>query len=177
MIRFILGGERSGKSGYAESQFLNDPGPHLFIATGSPVDMAFRAQIARHKVLRPPELPVLECTHDLGHVLRMTLAQNPHRSILVDSLDFWYFHCCNQAVAERKPDLPAARLDQLLGVLEQAGDARITLVSCEIGLGPVPAGKETRDFVRGLGDAHIRIASVAQQVVFMVAGCPLAAKG
>jgi len=159
MIRLFLGGERSGKSALAQRAFLADPGPHLVLATGQARDPGFRAQILAHRRSRPAEVRVAEAGADLPEVLSRGLATC--RAVLVDSLDFWLYACRG-----REPERTAALLDALAG----AGEAAVTLVSCEVGLGPVAADGATRAFVRSLGGLNQALAGRADRVFLAVAG-------
>ena len=159
MIRLYLGGERSGKSALALRAFLADPGPHLVVATGKARDPGFRARILDHRRSRPAGLRVAEAGDDLPEVLARGLAGA--RAVLVDSLDFWLYACRG-----REQERTAA----LLEVLGRAGDAAVTLVSCEVGLGPVAADSATRAFVRGLGGLNQAVAGRADRVFLAVAG-------
>lgn len=159
MIRFFLGGERSGKSALAQRAFLADPGPHLVLATGRAQDPGFRAQILAHRQARPAGVRVAEAGADLPEALARGLTA--HRAVLVDSLDFWLYAC-----AGREQERTAA----LLSALSAVGEAAVTLVSCEVGLGPVAATAATRAFVRSLGGLNQALAARAGQVFLAVAG-------
>jgi adenosylcobinamide kinase/adenosylcobinamide-phosphate guanylyltransferase len=159
MIRMVLGGERSGKSALAQRAFLADPGPHLAVVTGKALDPGFRAQILAHRQSRPVDVRVAEAGADLPEVLARGLAA--HRAVLVDSLDFWLYACMGKE---------EERTEALLAALDQAGDAVVTLVSCEVGLGPVAADGATRTFVRSLGGLNQALAARAGQVFLAVAG-------
>ncbi|MEW5772738.1 MAG: bifunctional adenosylcobinamide kinase/adenosylcobinamide-phosphate guanylyltransferase [Thermodesulfobacteriota bacterium] len=159
MIRLFLGGERSGKSALAQRAFLADAGPHLAVVTGKALDPGFRAQILAHRLARPAGLRVAEAGSDLPEVLVRGL--EACRAVLVDSLDFWLYACRG-----REEERTAA----LLAVLDRAGDAAVTLVSCEVGLGPVAADAATRAFVRSLGGLNQALAGRADRAFLAVAG-------
>lgn len=162
MIRLYLGGERSGKSALAERAFLADPGPHLVLATAQAQDPGFRAQVLAHRQARPATLRVAEAGRDLPEVLARGLTSS--RAVLVDGLDFWLFAC------RERPGLVEERVAALLAVLDSVREAAVTLVSCEVGLGPVPADRATRAFVRGLGGLNQALAGRADAVFLAVAG-------
>ncbi|MBU1248919.1 MAG: bifunctional adenosylcobinamide kinase/adenosylcobinamide-phosphate guanylyltransferase, partial [Proteobacteria bacterium] len=86
MITLILGGNRSGKTGFALTSLLQSPGPHKLLVTGKARDLAFREQIMTHKRERPTELAVIEVDLDLP--LALDKATYALGSVLVDSLDF-----------------------------------------------------------------------------------------
>jgi adenosylcobinamide kinase/adenosylcobinamide-phosphate guanylyltransferase len=52
----------------------------------------------------------------------------------------------------------------------------VILVGNEIGLGVIPMGRETRDFVDALGRLNQELAAVCERVTLMVAGLPLTLK-
>ena len=79
----------------------------------------------------------------------------------MDSLDFWLYACQGQE---------NERTAALLAALDNAGEAAVTLVSCEVGLGPVAADAATRAFVRSLGGLNQALAARADQVFLAVAG-------
>ena len=53
----------------------------------------------------------------------------------------------------------------------------MVLVGNEIGLGVIPMGRETRQFVDALGRLNQDVAATCQRVTFMAAGLPLKLKG
>jgi adenosylcobinamide kinase/adenosylcobinamide-phosphate guanylyltransferase len=53
----------------------------------------------------------------------------------------------------------------------------IILVSNEVGMGIIPMGSLTRDYVDTAGHLHQDIAQIADRVVLVVAGLPMAFKG
>ncbi|WP_449241815.1 bifunctional adenosylcobinamide kinase/adenosylcobinamide-phosphate guanylyltransferase [Desulfovibrio sp.] len=165
MITLILGGNKSGKSAYALDLMKNMDGSGLLLATGRARDLSFRRQILAHRESRDPDIPVTEVGTDLPE--RMIRAKSEHPSVLVDSLDFWLFACREEGLD---------RVPALLDVLDGWHGGNLILVSCEIGLGPLPAGAEARTFVRELGGLNQKVAALADTVIITVAGLPLTLK-
>lgn len=64
----------------------------------------------------------------------------------------------------------------LLGAIE-AARGPLVLVGNEIGLGVIPMGRETRDFVDALGRLNQDVAAACERVTLMAAGLPLTLKG
>lgn len=168
MIRLVLGGDKSGKSAYALDWFVQAPAPHLLLATGQAMDFSFRQQILDHRTARHPSIPVRETGVEL--IAALHDAQGQAASVLVDSLDFWLFSCLEQG----KNGYIDALVDCLIGMKE---GMVVTLVSCEAGLGPVPASSTVRQFVRSLGALNQTVAKICDDVHMMVAGMPLVLKG
>jgi len=163
MIRLVLGGDKSGKSAYGLAVFGQGPQPGVLLATGQAQDFSFRSQILDHRTARVPEIPVRET----GAALVPALEEAAERagSILVDSLDFWLFACSGREAES------TAGLTECLARLPR--HVHITLVSCEAGLGAIPASAEVRAFVRGLGALNQAVAAVSDEVCLVVAGLPL----
>ncbi|THB69816.1 MAG: cobalbumin biosynthesis protein [Desulfovibrio sp.] len=171
MIRLVLGGERSGKSALGLDLLQQGPGPRAMVVTGQALDMEFRQRIQAHRLDRPAEIPVHEVRADLPQRIDHLLSSNTAAALLVDSLDFWLFHCL-----EHNPENLEQHTQSLVDVLSQVGNAHVTLVSCEVGLGPLAADKAARDFVREMGALNQMVAAVSQEVLLVVAGQPLQLK-
>lgn len=163
-MTLVLGGEKSGKSDYALGLAARESGSVLFVATGRALDPGFRAQIEAHRRKRGPGIPVREAGLDLPEVL--TEAAGRYDLVLVDSLDFWLFACMEAGVLDE-------RRAALLAALESMGNARVVVVSCEVGLGPVAPTAQVRAFVRALGALNRELASRCTEAVLVIAGRPL----
>lgn len=167
MITFVLGGNKSGKSDFAMGLLERCQGRKLLLATGRAKDLSFRKQIASHRERRDPALPVVEVGWDLPRALLE--AKKDHSAVLVDSLDFWLYLCCQESCEE---DLVQALLD----ILERWKGPELILVSCEIGFSPLPASSEARKFLKRLGRLNQAVAALADEAHLVVAGLPLALK-
>jgi adenosylcobinamide kinase/adenosylcobinamide-phosphate guanylyltransferase len=167
MITLVLGGNKSGKSDFALDLAANGPNPTLFMATGKARDLEFREQIRRHRQTRRPELEVVEV--DQGLPQRLGQAKLNFPTVVVDSLDYWLF-ACNEAGCEDRKIL------EFLDVLKNWNDTELVLVSCEAGLGPLPAGSAVRAFIRSLGALNQSVARAADRVYLVAAGLPLILK-
>jgi adenosylcobinamide kinase/adenosylcobinamide-phosphate guanylyltransferase len=167
MITLILGGNKSGKSDFALGLTTKGDKPPLFIATGKARDLEFREQIRRHRINRAPGIEVMEVSQGLPQTLQQAKLHFP--SLIVDSLDYWLFSC-------REAGCETEKIQEFLDVLDDWDDADLILVSCETGLGPLPAGSEVRAFVRSLGTLNQRIAAIADRVYLVAAGLPLTLK-
>jgi adenosylcobinamide kinase/adenosylcobinamide-phosphate guanylyltransferase len=170
-VTLVLGGARSGKSRYAQTLAARFS-PVAFVATALPSDEEMRRKIERHRSDRPKEWRTIEEPLHLDTVLT---DQGVHyRIVLVDCLTLY---AANLLEAEGW-NLTAveARLEGLYSALRSA-PCSVALVSNEVGSGVVPSfpsGCQYRDL---LGEINQRVASVADNVLLMVAGLPLALKG
>lgn len=164
----ITGGERSGKSGYAQRRALSLSEHPVYLATSRIWDEEFRQRVLRHQADRGPEWTNIEEEKELG---RHDLTG---RVVVVDCVTLWatnfFFDCQSdgeQALAQLK-----AEFDKVT-----AQDAYFLFVTNEIGMGGVPMDPVQRKFTDLQGWLNQYIASKADEVVLMVSGIPVAVKG
>ena len=182
----ILGGQRSGKSRRAEllarDWLAQSPGHEaVLIATGQPWDDEMRARIARHQLDRAERVPGMR-THEVPLALPEALAKysNPRTIVVVDCLTLWLTNQLMPAENNDSKKLLAKQirgLNAMLSVAISCAAGPVILVGNEIGLGVIPMGRETRDFVDALGHLNQEVAAVCARVTLMVAGLPLTLKG
>ena len=169
-LTLVLGGARSGKSRYAETLAANTAQTVIYVATAQVHDAAIEKRVALHKDSRPAEWQTVESPLQLASTLE-SLA-NDKVTLLVDCLTMWVTNClCAEDKALISQEIEAFK--KVLPTL--AGD--VILVSNEVGLGVIPMGELTRDYVDTAGKLHQDIAAQADNVVMVVAGLPMAFKG
>ena len=182
---FILGGARSGKSDYAlelACQLAGDD-PILFIATAQAGDDEMAEHITRHRTERPAHWQTLEAPLDVGRLWREhQLSNAPHPAARVAVLDCLTLLIANLLFAEGSdPENEAEsaiqqrvdnELDNLLAA-QTSLNRTLILVSNEVGLGIVPAGRISRVYRDVLGRANRRLAGTADHAYFLLAGIPL----
>jgi adenosylcobinamide kinase / adenosylcobinamide-phosphate guanylyltransferase len=168
----VLGGSRSGKSGYAES-LLGDAAAVDYVATGADRagDGEWVRRIAAHRARRPVNWRTLE-TGDLAAVLT---ADGPPALIdsittwlarLMDETDYWSASVAHPPAAYRE------RAEQLCSLWVGAR-RHVVAVSDEVGSGIVPETESGRRFRDELGELNQRLAASADEVYLVVAGIPL----
>jgi adenosylcobinamide kinase/adenosylcobinamide-phosphate guanylyltransferase len=163
----VLGGARSGKSAHAEA-LVRAAGPlATYLATAEAGDGEMAERIAHHRRARGPGWLTIEEPLDLAGTLRR--AARPDRPVLVDCLTLWL---SNLMHAGRDVAAETTALTACLGAL--AGP--VVLVSNEVGQGIVPDNALARAFRDHAGRLHQAVAAVADQVVFVTAGLPMALK-
>lgn len=167
LVHLILGGARSGKSGYAESLAKQTAFDVTYVATAQAHDQEMSERIVQHQLDRPNHWSTIEEPLALADVIKTH--SKPNSVVLVDCLTLWLMN-----VMHHELDL-AQEVDQVLAALEQA-QSMVILVSNEISMGVVPMGELSRRYVDNLGRLHQQIAKQAQQVTLMVAGIPMAVK-
>lgn len=175
-MTLILGGARSGKSSYAENLARQQSGSVLYVATAVAFDDEMRVRIARHQAERPSHWQTLEAPTQTGTAIAQVPATD---MVLLDCLTV----LANNIIAPMPEPFDGgaaeaalnAEIDELL-MAYAASEAEWIIVSNEVGLGIVPAYPLGRIYRDALGRANQRLAAMADQVLFMVAGLPLTVK-
>lgn len=165
-IILITGGARSGKSVRAEARARAFAGPPVYIATAEALDGEMRERIAIHRMRRGSAWLERETPLELVTALAETDGGGAR---LVDCLTLWL---SNLMHAERDWVKEAARLTAAL----ETQNSPVVLVTNEVGLGIVPDNALARAFRDAAGAMNQRIAQVASEVEFMVAGLPMRVK-
>lgn len=168
-ITLVIGGARSGKSKHAENLAIKSARKVSYIATAVAIDSEMKERIFHHQMRRPIDWSLIECPLDLVELLRLE-AQKP-QTILVDCLTLWI----NNQLHENPEQDFTALFSSLINSIENA-EAHIIFVANEVGLGIIPMGEITRQFVDEAGRLNQHIAQVADDVIFMIAGLPLIVK-
>ncbi|TMP45061.1 bifunctional adenosylcobinamide kinase/adenosylcobinamide-phosphate guanylyltransferase [Pseudoalteromonas citrea] len=172
-ITLMLGGARSGKSRLAEQlaeHYLHNRlvKKLLYVATAEVKDNEMAERVKHHQAARSAHWTVVEEAWALPEVIADTDEQT---CILVDCLTLWLTHgLCEQGID--------AYIKQKSALLRALGDtqAKVILVSNEVGHGIVPLGELSRTFVEQSGWLHQDIAQLADRVDFIMAGCTLRIK-
>ncbi|GHD08561.1 bifunctional adenosylcobinamide kinase/adenosylcobinamide-phosphate guanylyltransferase [Tianweitania populi] len=165
-LTFLLGGARSGKSLHAERLITTLPAPWTYIATAQPFDDEMRERIAHHRDRREQGWRTLDAPFDLAETLRALPADTP---MLLDCLTLWL---TNIMLAERDVDAAAGELCSVLS----APTGPWYVVSNEVGLSIVPENALARRFRDEQGRLNQKIAALADEVLFTVAGLPMKVK-
>lgn len=171
-VILVLGGAKSGKTTYAirrAKSLGKNPG---YIATAQALDKEMAKAIRRHRRDRGGAFETFEEPLNLGEAVRK--ASRKHDAVVVDCLTLWLSNLLT--VAKRSEKEVERDVRDLLSALQEAGST-VILVSNEVGLGIVPRGALSRKYRTLLGVLNQRVASLADEVVLMVAGIPQPIKG
>jgi adenosylcobinamide kinase/adenosylcobinamide-phosphate guanylyltransferase len=165
----VLGGARSGKTGFAERLAMRAGESPLYLATAQALDAEMADRVRMHQQQRHKRFATLEEPIALSSALKA--AARTHDVILVDCLTLWITNLLgmNHNVADA--------VEELVATLRQVEDCRVILVSNEVGLGIVPDNAMARMFRDLAGSAHQRLAEICTEVHFVVAGLPMTLKG
>lgn len=169
MLILITGGQRSGKSQYAEQMALSLSPTPIYLATSRIWDDEFRQRVLRHQERRGPEWTNIE------EPLHLSAHPLSGRVVLVDCLTLWTTNWLFDHQDWTTDQLLEA-LHHELDLLQAIPDATIILVTNEIGMGGTSPNALQRRFTDLLGWTNQYAASLAQEVILMVSGIPVKIK-
>ncbi len=165
MRTLILGGAASGKSSWALRLARRSPRPWVFIATAEATDPEMEAKILRHQEERGPDFITLEAPVELPEVL----ARQAGQTVLVDCLTVWVGNLFHY----QKP--VEDYIERLLETVD-GFSGRLILVSNEVSWGLLPPDPDARRYLYFLGRLNRELATRCEEVLLVVAGCPLPLK-
>jgi adenosylcobinamide kinase/adenosylcobinamide-phosphate guanylyltransferase len=172
-IILITGGQRSGKSRYAEELALSLSDHPVYVATAHIWDEEFRQRVLRHQERRGPQWTNIEEERKLSrHNLTGQVA-------VIDCITLW---CTNFFFDRNKPDNEQPTVDEALKLLKEEfnrftnQDATLIFVTNEIGAGGVSTDVIQRRFTDLQGWMNQYVAQKADEVILMVCGIPVKIK-
>jgi len=180
-LTFITGGARSGKSRYAVELVQHNGGNVAFIATAHAGDDEMAARILQHQQERPPDWTTIEELLDVAGAIRHA-AEMGHSVIIIDCLTLLVSNLTFQPPCEEST-ITEAREGEILGTVRDvaetaaAVDAKVIVISNELGMGIVPDNRLARRFRDMAGRANQIMADTAEVVYFCVSGIPVKIKG
>ena len=168
----VLGGARSGKSGFAQRLAQERGGEAVaYVATAEAKDEEMAARIALHRRSRPTIWQTVEAPSRLPESI---IEHSRHANVLlVDCLTLWISNLLFETGDSEKV---LDRIGDLIQAIESA-DCPVVLVSNEVGTGIVPENKLARQYRDLAGAVNQTVAQHADKVVWMVAGIPVKIKG
>lgn len=166
-IVLVTGGQRSGKSGYAQQRALSlSPNP-VYLATSRVWDEEHRQRILRHQAGRGPEWTNIEEEKFLS------TCRLDGRVVVIDCVTLWgtNFYFDNRGDVE----LSLRQIKEEFARFTRQ-EAYFIFVTNEIGLGGVSENEVQRKFADLQGWVNQFISSQADEVVLMVSGIPVKVK-
>ena len=166
-IILITGGQRSGKSSYAEKLALSLSPTPVYIATSRIWDEEFRQRVIKHQERRGSEWTNIEEEKELSR------HQVKDNVVLIDCVTLW---CTNfffdlHSDTDRALAAVKAEFDRFT-----AQDATFIFVTNEIGMGATSENEIQRKFTDMQGWMNQYIAEHANEVWLMVSGIPVKVK-
>ncbi len=166
-LTLVIGGAASGKSRFAEDLVFSSSKPRSYIATAQAFDDEMRRKIANHQAQRGAKWDTYE--EPLAPWDALKQIEQPN-IVLLDCATIWLSNILLGA-----HDLNAAK-DSLIAGMQDFGGT-IIIVTNEVGQGVVPDNKLARQFRQQQGELNQQLAAIADLVVLVTAGLPLALKG
>lgn len=166
-ITLITGGQRSGKSSYAQKLALSLSDNPVYLATSRVWDEEHRRRIERHQVDRGEEWTNIE------EEKQLSLHNFTDRVVLIDCVTLWAtnFFFDNKSDVELSLFQIKEEFDELI-----LQDAQFIFVTNEIGLGGTSENQVQRMFTDLQGWVNQYIAAHSDDVYLMVSGIPLKVK-
>lgn len=167
-IHFITGGQRSGKSAYAQQLAEAASDAPVYLATAKIWDEDFKERVQRHKDDRGDEWTTFEIP------VKISEAEVEGRVVLLDCVTLWLTNIFfeNQDLKiDKILHLAKAEYDKLI-----AKDCTLYIISNEIGMGGHAENALARRFADLQGWMNQYIAKKADAVTLMVSGIPVGVK-
>ena len=158
----VLGGQRSGKSLFAE-QLVENVGGGFYLATSDSGDTEMVERILVHQKRRGNLWQTIEEPILLSETL-LSL-KGIKKPALVDCLTLWL---TNIILLNKNID---TEIDNLCGLVNSI-DFPVVFVSNEVGQGIIPDNALARQFSDWAGKMNQKIAEVSSRVVLVTAGLP-----
>lgn len=166
-IIIITGGQRSGKSTYAQRRALQLSHNPVYLATSRIWDAEFGERVKRHQQQRSAQWTNIE---EDKQISKLSVSQ---RVVVIDCLTLWAtnFFYDNKTDVEKSLVEMKQEFDKFT-----AQESIFIFVTNEIGLGGVAENAIQRRFTDLLGWLNQYVATKADEVILMVAGIPLKIK-
>lgn len=166
-IIFITGGQRSGKSSYAQRLAENFSANPLYLATARHWDEDFEQRIRRHQADRG------EMWQTLEEERRLSAHDLSGRVVLLDCVTLWLTNIFHENGYQLNSSLEEAKAEWNK-FIEQ--DFTLIVVSNEIGMSLHAPDEASRHFTDLQGWINQHIAKNADQVFLCVSGIPVKIK-
>lgn len=166
-IILVTGGQRSGKSSYAQNLALSLCQNPIYMATSRIWDEEHRKRIERHQRERGSEWTNIE------EEKKLSLHSVSNRVVLIDCVTLWAtnFFFDSQSDVESSLNELKQEFDMFTNQ-----DAQFIFVTNEIGMGEMSANDIQRKFADLQGWLNQYIASKSDEVYLMVSGIPMKVK-
>jgi adenosylcobinamide kinase/adenosylcobinamide-phosphate guanylyltransferase len=173
-IILITGGQRSGKSAFAEQLALKMSDSPVYLATAHVWDEEFRQRVVRHQQRRG------NCWTNIEEEKWLSRHDFTGRTVLIDCITLW---CTNFFFDDSRDGAQLPDVEMVLQKVKNEFDlltsqeATFIFVTNEIGSGGVSDNAVQRRFTDLEGWMNQYVASLADTVILMVSGIPVVIKG
>lgn len=170
-ISLIIGGTKSGKSSYALKYTLgfgNTPEERAVVTTSLERTKEINDECSLLEITREKGVSIFEEEDNIANVIKSI--PSSAQIILIDNISVWI---ANLIRDNKDSKLFRDELEKLLSETNKD----IILISNIVGLGIIPEANFDREFRDESGRVNQQLAALANNVILMVAGIPIAIKG
>lgn len=167
MIYYISGGERSGKSSFAQKLALELSDSPIYLATAHIWDEDFQKRVKRHQDDRDERWTTIEEEKFLSKV------PTENKTVVIDCVTLWLTNILFECKDNFDAALELAK-NEFTDFTSQ--NATFIFISNELGMGVHADNHLARKFVELQGWMNQFIAAKADKAFFMVSGLPLTLK-
>jgi adenosylcobinamide kinase/adenosylcobinamide-phosphate guanylyltransferase len=171
LITFIIGGARSGKSGFALNRASLCSGKKAYVATAQALDDEMKDRVEKHRKQRTEEWETFEEPLNIANLIRDI--HDRYNVILIDCLTLWL---SNLMFANRDIEKEIESFCSSLLTIHSACRGSLFTVANEVGMGIVPDNPISREFRDLSGYLNQRIADIADEAYLVTAGMPIKIK-
>ena len=166
-IIFITGGQRSGKSSFAQRLAEKESQSPLYLATARIWDDDFKSRVERHQSDRGENWQTIE------EEFQLSKHDFCGKTVLLDCITLWLTNIFYDTKNDVDKSLEIAK-NEWDKFIQQ--DFTLIVVSNELGMGVHPLNEVARKFADLQGWMNQYIAKSADKVFLMVSGIPLKIK-
>lgn len=167
MIYYITGGERSGKSSYAQQLAESLSENPYYLATSRVWDNDFKKRVDRHISDRDERWTTIEEEKAINSVIV------EKSTVVIDCVTLWLTNIYTDNKYDVDKSLKEAKKE--IDILKTI-NATIIIISNEIGMGVHASTEMARKFTELQGWTNQYIAKKSDEATFMVSGLPLKLK-
>ena len=166
-LTFITGGQRSGKSSFAQKLAEDLSENPIYLATARKWDKDFERRIERHQNDRGNHWQTIEEEKELGEL------KLDGKTVVLDCITLWLTNIFHDNKYDVEASLEYAK-KQWQQLTNQ--NLKLIIVSNELGMGVHPEHEAARKFADLQGWMNQFIAKSSDEVYLMVSGLPLKVK-
>ncbi len=163
-ITFITGGQRSGKSSFAQRLAEEKSNVPIYLATAHIWDDDFNARVERHKSDRGNHWKTIE------EEIFLSKFRLAGKTVLLDCITLWLtnIYYQNKNDVDKSLEIAKSEWDKFI-----EHKFNLIVVSNELGMGVHPENEMARKFADLQGWMNQYIAKSANKVILMVSGIPV----
>ena len=166
-VIFVTGGQRSGKSSFAQKEALNLSSNPVYLATSRIWDDDFKTRIDRHKKDRSDNWINIEEEKEISkHKFK-------GETVVLDCITLWLTNFFTDNNYDIEKSLEDAKIEWENFITQ---DFTVFVISNEVGMGVISESEVTRKFADLQGWMNQYIAKTADEAYLMVSGLALKIK-